>query len=202
MTLSFNQATLLSSEVAQTTNSSSASLKWASGYSVQAAITVTTPAAKNFVDADVSVADDTITETAHGYKTGLKGQFTNSGGALPGGISGGTDYFVIVVNANTYKIATSLVNANAGTAVNITSAAGGGTHTFTPIALAGGAVKLQQSLDDSNWADVASSSQNFTATGIVGWNQDGVHYPYVRAVLTLTAGQVSAAITARITIPN
>ena len=41
----------------------------------------------------------------------------NSGGALPTGLSTDTDYYVIVVDANTIKLATSASNAAAGTAV-------------------------------------------------------------------------------------
>lgn len=83
-----------------------------------------------FVDADVSVADNTITEASHGFETGY-GPFRlyNTGGALPGGTDSTTKYWSIKVDANTFKLATSRANALAGTAVDITSAAGGGTHT-------------------------------------------------------------------------
>lgn len=83
-----------------------------------------------FVDADVNTTDNTITEASHGFVTG-EGPFrlTNSGGALPGGSATATNYWAISVDANTFKLATSRANAIAGTAVDITSAAGGGTHT-------------------------------------------------------------------------
>src|SRR5688572_523338 len=87
----------------------------------QLQFTVTTPAAKNFVDADVHVANNTITEAAHGFVTGLKGQLTTTG-VLPAGLSLATDYFVIRVDADTFKLASSLANAQAGTAVDITAA--------------------------------------------------------------------------------
>lgn len=86
--------------------------------------------AKSFSTSDVNTSTDTITETSHNYYTGLVGQFTTTGSA-PGGISATTDYYIIKVNANSYKIATTKANAEAGTAVNITST-GSGTHTFTP----------------------------------------------------------------------
>jgi hypothetical protein len=84
-----------------------------------------------FVDADVSTANDTITETAHGLLTGSAFTLSNSGGALPTGLAAATTYYAIKVDADTFKVATSAANANAGTAIDITAAAGGGTHTLT-----------------------------------------------------------------------
>lgn len=59
-----------------------------------------------------------------------------STGTLPAGLATSTTYFVIRVdqNAGTFKLATSLANADAGTAIDITSA-GSGTHTITPTAM-------------------------------------------------------------------
>lgn len=82
-----------------------------------------------FVDGDVSVANDEITETAHGYQTGEGPVQLTSTGTLPAGLALATDYWFIRVDANTYKFATSRANALAGTDVDITAAAGGGTHT-------------------------------------------------------------------------
>lgn len=83
-----------------------------------------------FVDADVTPASDTIAESAHGYETGALVRLTTSG-TLPAGLATATDYYVIRVDANTIKLASSLANAEAGIAVDITAAAGGGNHTLT-----------------------------------------------------------------------
>jgi hypothetical protein len=56
-------------------------------------------------------------------------QVTNSGGALPAGLTALTDYWVIVLNANTFQLASSLDNADAGVAVDITTN-GTGTQTL------------------------------------------------------------------------
>ncbi len=88
-------------------------------------------AVKTFVDAGVSAGSDTITLTAHGLVTGQNISFLTTG-VLPAPLAITTDYFVIVVDANTIKLATSYANALIGTAINITSAAGGGTHTLLP----------------------------------------------------------------------
>src|SRR5574341_988724 len=49
----------------------------------------------------VDTTNDRLTFTAHGLLTGDGAiQFTNSGGALPGGIVAATDYWVIKFDAN------------------------------------------------------------------------------------------------------
>lgn len=48
---------------------------------------------------------------------------------LPAGLAAATDYFVVRQTQNTFKVATSLANALAGTFIDITSA-GTGTHTI------------------------------------------------------------------------
>ena len=86
--------------------------------------------AKAFGSVDVNTTTDIITEANHNYYTGLVGQLTTDN-TLPTGLSLATDYYVIALSDNTYSLATSLENAEAGTKINIT-AAGTGNHTFTP----------------------------------------------------------------------
>jgi hypothetical protein len=60
-------------------------------------------------------------------------QFTNSGGALPTGLSTSTDYWLIYDASNgnaSYQVASSKSNAVAGTEITI-STTGSGTHTAT-----------------------------------------------------------------------
>lgn len=182
-----------SGTVAAAANMTSVNLKNAKGYGVYINTTVATPATMTFVDADVSVANNTITETAHGYYTGVKGALTTSG-VLPGGLSA-TNYYVIRVDANTFKLATSAANALAGTAVDITSAAGGGTHTFTPATISGASYKLQVSPDDTLYFDLASATNNVTATADFNHQYIDPMYNYMRLVWTLTAGQIAYVIT-------
>ena len=67
-----------------------------------------------------------LTVTAHGLNNGdgPVAVFTQSG-AIPGGLAAATDFWAIVVDANTIKLATSSTNALAGTAIDITSAGSG-----------------------------------------------------------------------------
>lgn len=79
---------------------------------------------------DVNTGTDTFTENAHGLATGSQLRYTDDGAVAIGGLTQDTTYFVINVGANTFKLATSWVNAQAGTAIDITST-GTGNQTFT-----------------------------------------------------------------------
>ncbi len=64
--------------------------------------------------------------------TGTAVTVSNSGGALPVGLTAGTIYFIINVSATTFKLATTLANAFSNTPINITSN-GTGTQTVTTV---------------------------------------------------------------------
>jgi hypothetical protein len=87
--------------------------------------------------ADVSIAADTIIITSHGLVTGNRGTLTTTG-SLPGGLTTSTDFFVIVVNSNTIRFATSLANAQSNIFINLTSL-GSGVQTFTTGTIQGAA---------------------------------------------------------------
>ena len=71
----------------------------------------------------------TLSRSYKNLQTGTPLALTNSGGALPAGLSA-TTYYVIRATDSSCKLATSLANAIAGTFVDITGA-GTGTHTAT-----------------------------------------------------------------------
>jgi hypothetical protein len=57
---------------------------------------------------------------------------SNSGGALPSGLSAATLYWLLPVDSTHYKLASSFANANANTPIDITSN-GSGTNTITTV---------------------------------------------------------------------
>ena len=75
-----------------------------------------------------AATSDVCTANAHGYLTGDQVVVSTSS-ALPTGLSVNTYYYVIAVSANTFKLAASLSDAVAGTAVDITGT-GTGTQTI------------------------------------------------------------------------
>jgi hypothetical protein len=83
------------------------------------------------ITATANATTDVITATAHGKTvSGFQVMVSNSGGALPAGLSSSVVYYGIYVDANSFKLALSYADAIAGTAVNFTDA-GTGTHTAT-----------------------------------------------------------------------
>lgn len=84
----------------------------------------------NFVDGDVTTGTDNIGEVGHGMVTNDRARLTTTV-TLPTGLALNTDYYVIRVDDNNFKLASTQANASAGTAVDITAAAAGGTHTVT-----------------------------------------------------------------------
>jgi hypothetical protein len=86
---------------------------------------------KTFATTDVNTSTEEITITAHGFAQDQIVRFTTTG-SLPGGLSTGTNYYVIYIDENTIKLQTSYQGSHYATAVlNITST-GSGTHTITP----------------------------------------------------------------------
>lgn len=133
--------------------------------SVQLVYADATKGAQTFVRA----TGNSLTITGHGLVTGEVGQCTTTT-SLPTGLSTSTNYYVIVIDANTIQLASSLANAVAGTAVALSSN-GTGTQTFTPTTLAttGAVAKLQTSNDGTNWNDVTSATVTITAAGTTYW---------------------------------
>lgn len=159
---------------------------------IQLNVVVATPATKTFVDADVTVATDLITIADHGFATGLRVAATTDG-VLPGGLSA-TNYWVVKVSSSTFKLASSAANALAGTVVDITSAAGGGTHTLTPASISGASYKTQVSLDGVTYVDLVAHDllpigANITATAGWYWDWDRPGFNYFRIVFAATTGQ-------------
>jgi hypothetical protein len=85
---------------------------------------------KTFTSSDVATGTERITITSHGYTTGDGPCWLEAGtGGLPTGLSGATDYYVGVVDANTIRLFPTRDDAVADTnVVNLTAAGGAGPH--------------------------------------------------------------------------
>lgn len=172
-----------SGTVAAAANMTSIDVRNAKGYGIFVDTTVTTATAATFTAA----VTDICTAVAHGYYTGLKVAATTDT-TLPSPLTA-TNYYVIRIDADTFKLATSAANALAGTAINITDT-GTGIHTLTPAALAGASYKLQASMDDTNFFDL-SVTNNVTTTAQFIHEKVDPMFNYVRVVWTMTAGQIA-----------
>jgi hypothetical protein len=81
---------------------------------------------------EVVAASDAITLTAHGLSTGTKVNYTDGGGTQIVGLTDTNDYYVIKVDDNIIKLATTAANAYAGTAIAISDGVGA-AHTLAPV---------------------------------------------------------------------
>lgn len=130
------------------------------------------------------------TTTANNFTFGLVVQYTTQT-TLPTGLALVTNYYVVPITSTTFKLATSLANAVAGTFIAYTNT-GTGNQTATPVALAGASIKLQGSNDQgATWADVPNQSQAITVDGSFVSEIDYVRYESYRTVLAMTSGQVN-----------
>jgi len=69
----------------------------------------------------INTSTDVITVTNHGFSTGDRVFYIESGSGLATPLTNGLECYIIKVDANTLKLATSAANATAGTAINITA---------------------------------------------------------------------------------
>lgn len=190
----FQSSTTLtpSSVVKSGTSSGVVDLTTAGGYSIVSNITVDTNAAGVFSAGSLSA--NKVTITAHGWKTGIVGQVTTAG-TLPTGLVVATNYWVIVIDANTVSFASSQANALAGTAITLSG--GSGNSTFTPTALAGATVQAQWSNDGVTWVGIGSATAVSAAT-VFGSFQDRPPYRYAQHNFVITSGSLSISSTALI----
>ena len=78
----------------------------------------------------VDAGTETITAVAHGLAVNQVVQFENTGGALPGGLSASTNYYVISAGLTTDNVRVSATPG--GVAVNLTDAGSGINRLFAP----------------------------------------------------------------------
>ena len=95
-------------------------------------ITVAGPTARTITQANIDETTNIFTATAHGMATGTKLTYTSNGTNIVhsgGTLADATAVFVIKLTDDTFKIASSLSNANSGTALDITND-GNDTNSF------------------------------------------------------------------------
>jgi len=106
----------------------------------------------------VSVANDTLTFNQHRFVTAQRVTYTNGGGTSIGGLTSGSAFFIIKVDQNTIKLATSAANANNNTAINLTSLGVGASHTLN-VAFDDVNTKFKATYNDGTKATLTRSGQ-------------------------------------------
>jgi len=146
---------------------------------------------KTFEDADVGVVANEITITGHGYSTGMAVSGLTTTGTLPAGLALITPYWIYVKDVNTIKLATSAANLASGTYVDITAAAGGGTHTVA-MASAAGTIKFYYSSNGTS-KDKAVDGTGANMASVTSYIEVLATCPcaYIIAEVGVTAGLAS-----------
>ena len=87
-------------------------------------VTVAAPTARTITQANINETTNVFTVTGHNMRTGTKLTYTSNGTNIVhsgGTLADATAVFVIRIDENTFKIASSLSNAQSGTALDITN---------------------------------------------------------------------------------
>lgn len=139
------------------------------------------------VNSEVNVDDNEISIPSHGFPVGFAVRLTTTG-TLPAPFLVLTDYYVIVVDANTVQFAATLADALAGTAlVLVDQGSDEAVNTVTGLALSDATVTFQKSNDAVNWVNIQSPT-SITMDGTVMIEQVDVSYQYFRVVKGLVSG--------------
>lgn len=134
----------------------------------------------------VDTSTEIITYNTHGLSTGDEVTYNDGGGTAITGLVSNTKYFIIKMSDNTFKLASSLVNANAGTSLNLTGT-GNNAQYFRVAGILSGQFRyrvvtststaaLLQSLDNdtpvTNDIFENDSAQTFTASTVANATVD------------------------------
>lgn len=155
-------------------------------------VTATAPTIRTIATSMVSISDETITQTAHGMRTGTKLTYQDGSGTALAGLSDNTAYYVIYNTADTVKLASSLSNANAGTAINLTGTGNnaqtfqGDTATATATVTTGAVTAITVATVGSDYqttpavtvaAPTGSGSLDLTSSGVLVVADDEIVIP-------------------------
>ncbi len=151
----------------------------------------------------VITASSQINVTNHRLTRALPVLFTKTAGTPPGLLVVGTTYYAVPVDANNFKLSSTSTGAVAGTplvGLSTQTLTGGGSFTFTPLAITGTpSFKWQASNDNTNWTDLSVSSVTVASpytAGSTSWDFGRTTYRYMRVnVVAPTTGGLSLTVT-------
>ena len=115
----------------------------------------------------VSISGDTLFFRNHRFVNLQRVTYADGGGTAIGGLTDGTAYFIIKIDQNNIKLATSSSNAAAGTAIDLTSGAAGTSHTLT-IAFDGVNTKFKATHSNGTKSNVNRAAQlSLSINGVI-----------------------------------
>ena len=121
----------------------------------------------------VSISGDTLTFNNHRFVNLQRVTYADGGGTAIGGLTDGTAYFIIKVDQNTIKLATSSSNAAAGTAIDLTSGAAGGSHTLN-VKFDGVNTKFKATHSNGTKSNISRAAQlSLSVNGVIQQPSEG-----------------------------
>jgi len=146
-----------------------------SDYQSAPSVTIAAPAEDTFnAQSAVSTANDTITLSSHAFNTGDAVTYSDKGGTVIDGLTDAGTFFIIKVDANTVKLATTASNAVAGTAIDITAGSSENHGLTGATATATASLGLGQD-GDNNTSEIAHVGWVKKTVG-TGGRAGRVHY--------------------------
>jgi hypothetical protein len=153
---------------------------YGSGYTSNPPVTFTAPTITFTANStNVNTTSEVITIGSHWFSTGDKVVYSNGGGTTIGGLVNNTNYYIIKSSSTAVKLASTYANANAGTAINLSSAGAGSAHTL------------------ANALDLPSAVAVISPTGVVQRikvTDSGTNYPSAPTVTIGTPWPASTAV--------
>ena len=146
-------------------------------------VTVAAPPTNTIATAKVNTTDNTIEITDHGFRTGTQLTYNDGTGSAIGGITvdgtGAATVFVIAkettdsgttfgdLTANTFALASSLSNAQSGTAINLTGAGNNSQTLIGDTATATAVLGSGSTLGEVIRVDIAGAGSAYTSAPTV-----------------------------------
>ena len=122
----------------------------------------------------VSISGDTLTFNNHRFVNLQRVTYADGGGTAIGGLTDETAYFIIKVDQNTIKLATSSSNAAAGTAIDLTSGAAGGSHTLN-VKFDGVNTKFKATHSNGTKSNISRAAQlSLSINGVIQQPSEGI----------------------------
>jgi len=101
-----------------------------------------------------SVGSNQITISTHGYATGDAVTYDAVGGEVVGGLTDGTEYFVVVVDGNTIKLAETKAQALIGATITLADASSASTQQLRQDAVCESATVIPGTNEDELWLSI------------------------------------------------
>lgn len=142
------------------------------------------------INSDINDSTEVITITAHGFITAEKVHFDVDTGSAPTGLTDNTNYYVIKLTANTFQLAATKDDAEAGTYIDLTgNPVGGGDFDLTPSTAAYN-YAVDESNDNVNWGSVNIIDTSGTGSTVFFDELPTPCSRYLRITVTPTGGEV------------